>query len=127
MNKITEEQIRERELNHNIRLVRVLSNVNTYALKTYYNIVYKEIPYESKYENGVTTIELPTTDLFKRAYGPLIVKFKGKNIIQNNLIDIQPKEYLEGCYRSMPIIYKGVAIPDTKKDRFKIDIASRLI
>lgn len=120
-------QERERELARYNRLIRTLGIVNSRALKLYYAIVIDGLECEYEENNGLYTVELPSSDLFKRAYGKMTVTFNNKKFGLNSLVDIQPRQYLEDCHTKMPISYKGICIPDTDKDRFKVDLAIKML
>lgn len=113
--------------NQNLVLVRVLKNVNAMAYKTFCDLVYDfhKVNLKETVKDDITTIELPSSDLFKKVYGPLEISFKG-SIKPYNIVEISPRKYLKDCHVAKPIVYKGIMIPNTKADKFKVDLALRL-
>lgn len=95
------------------------------ALKVYFTKCYKYLMFQAipllKKENkidGLYEVELPTEELFKKVYGPMMLKFSVKNDIAI-LEDITPSDYLLTCFSKNMPVYKGIPY-DTKKDLFKI-------
>lgn len=117
----------EKEILYYNRLIRTLSLVNSRALKTFYKIILDNETCDIKEYNGIYKIELPSSELFQKAYGKIEISFNSKDLVMNNIIDVQPRKYLEDCHRKMPINYKGISIPDTNKDRFKVDLALKML
>jgi hypothetical protein len=95
------------------------------ALRRYFKrahkyLIFKAIPKlkEKGKIDGIYEVELPSSELFNKCYGKLILKFSVKNdiaVIEN----IEPEEILVRCYEKDLPIYKGVPY-DSKKDLFKL-------
>lgn len=98
-----------------------------YFRKTYKYLRFEVIPklaYENK-KDGRYQLELPTEILFKKVYGPIILKFsveKDVAIIE----DIEPGRILLDCYKRELELYNGVPYA-TKKDLDKIKIMEKLL
>lgn len=109
------------------RLIKTLKITNPIAYRTFCDLVYGfhvvELP--TVKANNLITVELPVSDLFKKIYGPVKVTFTD-SIKTYNVVGIEPKEYLEECHKSLPISYKGIMIPNTGKDKFKIDLMLKM-
>ena len=108
-------------------LLKTLKNVNKQAWKNLNGIIHNEDkPLKIVENNNTLTITLSSDTILNKAYGPFTIKFEGNQINMNKIIEIEPYNYLVDCYKAPPISYKGVAIPDTKKDKFKIDMVTLL-
>ena len=101
------------------------------ALEKYFNKCYKYLLKEAipklKERNkidGIYEVELPSGDLFKRVYGPMMLKFSVYNDTAV-LEDITPSEFLINCYMKDLPIYKGIPY-DSKKDLFKIKLEVKM-
>lgn len=110
--------------NQNLVLIKVLKNVNAMAYKAFCDLVYNfhKVNLKETVKGDITTVELPSSDLFRQAYGPIEVSFRG-SIKPYNIIEVSPRKYLRDCHVAKPIAYKGIMIPDTKADKFKVDLA----
>lgn len=119
--------VEEREKNHLMRLVQTLKIANMKAYKYLYRHFMdgEDIPYIK--EGDIIKIILPADEVFEKAYGKLVVSFKGQIARPFNICDIQPRAYLEACHRGMPINYRGVTIPNTVEDKNKVDDAQAKI
>lgn len=114
----------EIERNQNLVLIKVLKNVNAMAYKAFCDLVYgfHKVDLKKSVEGDIITVELPSSELFKKAYGPVKISFKN-SIKPYNIVEVQPKKYLKDCHVAKPIAYKGIMIPNTGVDKFKIDLA----
>lgn len=97
------------------------------ALRIYFPKCYKYLEFQAfpilRKENkidGIYEVELPSGDLFKRVYGPMLLKFSVQNDVAI-LEDITPSEFLLTCFNKYLPIYKGIPY-DSKKDLFKIKL-----
>lgn len=109
-----------------------LYNHKLKALKKYFKKSYKELRFgiivKLAYENkidGKYQVEIPTQELFKRVYGPMILKFSVKNDVAI-IEDIEPGDILMACYKKELPIYNGLPYA-SKKDLDKIKIMEKLI
>lgn len=109
-----------------------LYNHKLKALKKYFTKSYKELRFEIivrlAYENkieGKYQVEITTDELFKRVYGPMILKFSVINDVAI-IEDIEPGDILMACYKKELPIYNGLPY-SSKKDLDKIKIMEKLI
>ena len=122
--KTLEQKIEEQRVCYNIKIINQLKHTNMRAYKEIVAVFYDRAEIDSYIEDGLTKVKLSSSDLFEAVYGPIIISFKG-DIKAHNIVDISVKSYLEACHRSMPITYCGLTIPNTAKDKFKVDFMSR--
>lgn len=126
-NNKQEEFEKMKRLNKCVRWVRTMKMVNASAWRLLNQHWLDDKPIESNFDGKFTTIKLPANKLFEEAYGEVKLIFEGNSTRQCDLYDVQPHQYFEDCFLGMPIIVHGVMIPDTPKDKFKIEFAySRL-
>ena len=74
-------------------------------------------------EAGLYKVKLSGGEMFDKVFGPIILSYSKLPLRRSDLVDIQPKEYFEGCHRTRSIVYKGVTIPDLPKFKFLVDFA----
>lgn len=98
-----------------------------YFRKTYKYLIFEAIPKlkEPGKIDGVYQVELPTEELFKRVYGPMILKFSVKKDIAI-IEDIEPTKILLACHQKDLPIYKGIPY-DTKKDFEKLKLIEGIL
>lgn len=76
------------------------------------------------YKDGdLYKVKLPTSELFEKAFGSIILSYNAYPFRRSNLIDIEPGQYFEDCHRTNSITYKGINIPNTAKAKFNVDLA----
>lgn len=114
---------KQKRLNKCVRLVRAMKMVNASAwrLLNQHWLDGKDI--ESTFDGEFTTVKLPADPLFEKVYGEVVLKFEGDSTKQFDLYDVQPQQYFEDCFLSMPILVHGIMIPNKPKDKFKLEFA----
>lgn len=97
-----------------------------YFMKTYKYLTFKFYPTLKKKgkKDGVYQVELPTSKIFEKVYGPIEIHFSVRNDVAI-IEDILPDGILMDCFmRDLPT-YKGTPYK-TKKDLAKIKIMEEL-
>lgn len=112
-----------KRLNKCVRWVRTMKMVNASAWRLLNQHWLDGEPIESTFDGEFTTVKLPSTPLFEKAYGEVKLIFEGNSTKQYDLYDVQPREYFEDCFLGMPIIVHGIMIPNNPKDKFKVEVA----
>ena len=121
-NKVYDDEKRDLENKVN-KLIRSLKKYSIKSYKQFLKIKLNE-PHDlcpEKLDDGSLRYNLYTHPIVKKCYGQMSVTFK-----DGLLVDIQPENYLDEGYRTEFIVYKDVFIPNTPRDKFKVDYYSTL-
>ena len=76
-------------------------------------------------KEGHYSLDLPTSELFERVYGKVVLKFTVKKDVAI-LETIEPEDILDACYVVDLPVYKGIPYRD-KKDLFKIKAMEEIL
>ena len=102
------------------------------ALKRYFGGSYNYLTFEvfpklrkEHKIDGLYEVELPTSELFKRVYGKMLLKFSVKNDVAI-IEDLVPTDILIACFEKNLPVYKGIPY-DGEKDLKKIKIMEKLL
>lgn len=111
-----------KRLNKCVRWVKTMKTVNASAWRLLNQHWLDGKPIDSQFDGQFTTVKLPSSPLFEKAYGEVILKFEGNSTKLCDLYDVQPQQYFEDCFLGMPILMHGIMIPNKPKDKFKVEL-----
>ena len=111
----------QKRMNQMNKLYNTLKLINMKAFKVLNKHFMDREPIESHFDGTNTIVDLPTNELIERVYGKMYVVFRGNSTRKGDMIDIQPREYIEECHRGMPTICRGVAVPNKQEEIDKVE------
>lgn len=101
--------------------------LSRYFRKCYKHLMFDVIPTLRKdgKQEGIYELELPIEELFKRVYGPMVLKFSVKKDVAI-IEDIEPNDILISCFAKDLPTYKGIPY-DSKKDFEKLKLMEGIL